>query len=74
MSVSDSSSGFFAKMVGILGVLGEANERREVPPLKKKSVLDSTYYDHEHLHTEEGHETEDGYCMECDISVEDIIE
>jgi len=46
----------------------------EKPPLVKKGILNSTYYDNEHLHTEEGHETEDGYCMECDIAVEDIIE
>ena len=57
-----------------VGALAMVNEFSKKPPLKKKSVLNSTYYDHEHLHTEEGHETEDGYCMECDIAVEDILE
>lgn len=61
----------FWNAVGTLAVLNELTEK---PSQKKKSVLNSTYYDHEHLHTEEGHETEDGYCMECDIAVEDILE
>ena len=65
----------FWKAVGILAVLDEMSELDEPPPLKKKSVLNSTYYDNdEHLHTEEGHDSEDGYCMECDIAVEDILE
>ena len=57
-----------------VGTLAMIHEFSEKPPLKKKSVLNSTNYDHEHLHTEEGHETEDGYCMECDIAGEDIQE
>lgn len=57
-----------------IGNLAAISELSQKPPLKKKSVLNSTYYDHEHLHTEEGHETEDGYCMECDMPVEDILE
>ena len=64
----------FWKAVGILSVIDEMTELDEPPPLKKSSVLNSTHYDKEHLHTEEGHETEDGYCMECDIAVEDILE
>lgn len=64
----------FWKAVGILTVIDEISELNETPPIKKKSILNSTYYDNEHLHTEEGHETEDGYCMECDIAVEDILE
>ncbi len=63
-----------AEFWNAVGTLAMINELSEKPPLKKKSVLNSTYYDHEHLHTEEGHETEDGYCMECDIAVEDIQE
>lgn len=63
----------FWKAVGILTVLDEMSELNEAP-LKEKSVLNSTFYDDEHLHTDEGHETEDGYCMECDIAVEDIQE
>ena len=66
--------GLFWKIIGVIGVLGEESEIRETPPLEKKSVLNSTYYDGEHLHSEDGHETEDGYCMECDIAVEDILE
>lgn len=61
----------FWDAVGTLAMISEFSKK---PPLKKKSVLNSTFYDHEHLHTEEGHETEDGYCMECDIAVEDIQE
>ena len=64
----------FWDFVGAVGVIGELSELNERPPLKKKSVLNSTYYDNEHLHTEEGHETGDGYCMECDLPVEDILE
>ena len=64
----------FWKTVGILAVLDEMSDLDEQPPLKRKSILDSTCYDNEHLHTQEGHDTEDGYCMECDIAVEDIIE
>jgi len=64
----------FWKAVGILTVLDELNERSEPPPPKKKSVLDSTFYDNDYLHTEEGHDVEDGYCMECDSAVEDIVE
>lgn len=66
--------GLFWKAIGLLAVMDEDRELNEPPPIMKKSVLNSTYYDHEHLHTEEGHETEDGYCMECDIAVEDIQE
>lgn len=61
----------FWDAVGALAMISEFSEK---PPLKKKSMLNSTYYDHEHLHTEEGHDVEDGYCMECDIAVEDILE
>lgn len=61
----------FWNAVGALAVLNELTEKAQ---LKRKSVLNSTYYGHEHLHTEEGHETEDGYCMECDIAIEDILE
>lgn len=64
----------FWDFVGAVGVIGELSELNEKPPLKKKSVLNSTCYDGEHLHTEEGHETEDGYCIECDLNVEDILE
>lgn len=64
----------FWDFVGAIGVIGELSELNERPPLKKKSVLNSTCYDNEHLHTEEGHDTEDGYCMECDLPVEDILE
>lgn len=64
----------FWKMVGVLSVFDELSELDEPPPLKKQSVLDSTCYDDEHLHTDEGHDTEDGYCMECDIAVEDVLE
>lgn len=74
MPISNKSPGLFWKAIGVLGVLGEEMELKEAPPLKKKSVLNSTYYDDEHLHTEESHETEDGYCMECDVAVEDILE
>lgn len=54
---------FFWKVAGVLTVLDELNKTNEAPPLKKKSVLNSTYHDKEPFHTEEGHETEDGYCM-----------
>lgn len=64
----------FWKAVGILSVIDEMTELDEPPPLKKSSVLNGTHYDKEHLHTEEGHETEDGYCMECDLAIEDIQE
>ena len=64
----------FWKTIGVLTVLDELNETSEPPPIKKKSVLDSTFYDDDYLHTDEEHETEDGYCMECDIAVEDILE
>lgn len=64
----------FWNFVGAIGVIGEMSELNESPPLEKKSVLNSTCYDNEHLHTEEGHDTEDGYCMECDLPVEDILE
>ena len=64
----------FWDFVGAIGVIGELSELNEKPPLKKQSILNSTCYDGEHLHTEEGHDTEDGYCMECDIAVEDILE
>jgi len=64
----------FWDFVGAIGVIGELSELNEKPPIKKQSILNSTCYDGEHLHTEEGHETEDGYCMECDIAVEDILE
>ena len=64
----------FWDFVGAIGIIGEMTEMNEKPPLKKKSVLNSTYYDNEYLHTEEGHETEDGYCMECDLPIEDILE
>ena len=64
----------FWKAISILSVIDEMTELDEPPPLKKSSVLNSTHYDKEHLHTEEGHETEDGYCMECDIAIEDILE
>lgn len=57
-----------------VGALADISELSEKPPLKKKSVLNSTFYDHEHLHTEEGHDVEDGYCMECDVDVNDILE
>ena len=61
----------FWKAVGELALISELSEK---PPIRKKSVLNSTDFDHEHLHTEEGHDTEDGYCMECDLQVEDILE
>ena len=61
----------FWDAVGTLAVISELSEK---PPIKKKSVLNSTFYDHEHLHTEEGHDVEDGYCMECDMDVNDILE
>lgn len=61
----------FWEAVGTMAVI---NELAEKPHIKKKSVLNSTYYDNEYLHTEEGHEIENGYCMECDIDVNDIIE
>ena len=64
----------FWDFVGAVGVIGELSELNDPPPMKKSSILNSTHYDHEHLHTEEGHETEDGYCMESDIAVEDIQE
>lgn len=64
----------FWDAVGTIAVLGELSELNEKPPLRKDSILNSTHYDHEHLHTEEGHDTEDGYCMECDIAVEDVLE
>lgn len=61
----------FWNAVGELAIISELSER---PPIQKKSILNSTDYDHEHLHTEEGHETEDGYCMECDLPIGDILE
>lgn len=61
----------FWKAVGELALISELSEK---PPIRKKSVLNSIDFDHEHLHTEEGHDTEDGYCMECDLQVEDILE
>lgn len=61
----------FWKAVGELALISELSEK---PPIRKKSILNSTDFDHEHLHTEEGHDTEDGYCMECDLQVEDILE
>lgn len=64
----------FWDVVGAIGIIGAMSELNEKPPLKKRSILNSTDYDHEHLHTEEGHETEDGYCMECDLPVDDILE
>lgn len=64
----------FWDFVGAVDVIGELSELNEKPPIKKQSILNSTCYDGEHLHTEEGHEAEDGYCMECDIAVEDVLE
>lgn len=72
--IAKRGPGLFWKAIGFLGVWGEESELKHAPPLKKKSMLNSTCYDGEHLHTEEGHEVEDGYCMECDIAVEDILE
>lgn len=57
-----------------VGTLAVINELTEKPPMQKKSVLNSTYYDNEYLHTEEGHDVEDGYCMECDMDINDILE
>lgn len=74
MPVREKNPGLFWKAIGFLAVMDETRELNEPPPLKRKSVLNSTQFDNEHLHTEEGHETEDGYCMECDIAVEDILE
>ena len=64
----------FWDFVGAIGIIGELGELNEKPPIRKQSILNSTCYDGEHLHTEEGHDTEDGYCMECDMAVEDIQE
>ena len=64
----------FWKIIGVLSIMDEVRELNEPVPLKNKSILNSTCYDNEHLHTEEGHETENGYCMECDLAVEDILE
>jgi len=64
----------FWDFVGAIGVIGELSEMNDPPPQKRNSVLNSTDYDHGSLHSEEGHETEDGYCMECDMNVEDILE
>ena len=64
----------FWDIVGAFTVIDELQQTSEKPPLVKKSILNSTCYDNEHLHTEEGHETENGYCMECDLPVEDILE
>lgn len=72
--LKNNGTNSFWKAVGVLTVLDEMSELDEPPPIKRKSVLNSTYYDDEHLHTEEGHDTEDGYCIECDLQVEDIIE
>lgn len=64
----------FWDFVGAIGVIGELSEMDNSPPQKRKSILNSTDYDHGSLHSEEGHETEDGYCIECDINVEDMLE
>ena len=61
----------FWNAVGELALISELLEK---PPVRKKSILNSTDFDYEYLHTEEGHETEDGYCMECDLPIGDIIE
>ena len=64
----------FWDVIGAFTVIDELQQTSEKPPLVKKSILNSTCYDNDHLHTEEGHETENGYCMECDLPVEDILE
>lgn len=64
----------FWDFVGAVGVIGELSEMNDPPPKKRSSVLNSTDYDYGSLHSEEGHETEDGYCMECDMAVEDMLE
>lgn len=74
IEIRNNGMNSFGKTVGILAILDEMSELDDKPPIKKQSILNSTSYDDEHLHTEEGHETEDGYCMECDIAVEDILE
>lgn len=74
IEIRNNGMNSFGKTVGILAILDEMSELDDKPPIKKQSILNSTSYDDEHLHTEEGNETEDGYCMECDIAVEDILE
>ena len=74
IEIRNNGMNSFWKTVGILAILDEMSELDDKPPIKKQSILNSTCYDDEHLHTEEGHETEDGYCMECDIAVEDVLE
>ena len=64
----------FWDFVGAIGVIGELSEPNEKPPINKQSILNNPLYDDEYFHTEEDHDTEDGYCMECDIAVEDILE
>lgn len=64
----------FWKAVGILAIVDELSELDEPIPQKKSSILNITDYDNCSLHSEEGHETEDGYCMECDMAVEDMLE
>ena len=61
----------FWNAVGELALISEFSEKT---PIRKKSILNSTDFDNEHLHTEEGHDTEDGYCMECDLPIGDILE
>lgn len=61
----------FWNAVGELALISEFSKK---PQIRKKSILNSTDFDNEHLHTEEGHDTEDGYCMECDLPIDDILE